>query len=406
MIYTVLPTGSFHGWGVCGKYIVKELSRVDEVRLVSEGFDFANIQDEFDYRLLKGRLVSEEEGRQIREGTVTFVDSPVLQNIVDKSLRPALPTFRGSWNVGYTFFEDNLLLPEYIENGRRFYDVLVTGSSWCEEVLRGYGLTNVQTIIQGVDPTIFNPTHATKEYLQDMFVVFSGGKFELRKGQDLVIRAFKVLHDRYRDVLLVNSWYNHWAASMQTMGISPLIRFSVQSGEYRTLMSQVLAENGVDLERVITLPPYPNIMMPRIYRNTDVGIFPNRCEGGTNLVLMEYMACGKPVIASYNSGHKDVLTERNSIPLVHMRPLSIANNGQPVAVWEEPNLDELISKLDWAYHHRDQLHAIGCQAGEDMGQMTWGRTGRMFADVLQMQSVRHLNVEQTLISTIREQRHA
>ena len=392
MMYAVLPTGSFHGWGVCGKYIVKELSRVDEVRLVTEGFDFANIQDEFDYRLLKSRLVSEEENRKIRDGTVTSVDSPVLQNIMDKSLRPALPAFRGSWNVGYTFFEDNVLLPEYIDNGRRFYDVIVTGSSWCEEVLRGYGLTNIRTIIQGVDPTMFNPTHASKEYLQDMFVLFSGGKFELRKGQDLVIRAFKVLHDRYPDVLLVNSWYNHWAASMQTMSISPHIRFSAQSGEYRTVMNNMLAENGIDTARVITLPPYPNIMMPRIYRNTDVGVFPNRCEGGTNLVLMEYMACGKPVIASYNSGHKDVLTERNSIPLVQMRPLSISNNGRAIAVWEEPNLDELVSKLDWAYHHRDRLRTIGSQAGDDMEQLPWERTGRMFADVLHPQSVGRLRM--------------
>jgi glycosyltransferase involved in cell wall biosynthesis len=383
MIYAVLPTGSFHGWGVCGKYIVKELSRVDDVRLVTEGFDFATLQDEFDYRLLKSRIVSEEEGRRIREGAVAFVSSPVLQNIVNKTLRPALPSFRGSWNVGYTFFEDNLLLPEYVENGRRFYDVLATGSSWCEEVLRGYGLTNVRTILQGVDPTIFNPTHATKEYLQDTFVLFSGGKFELRKGQDLVIRAFKVLHDRYADVLLVNSWYNHWAASMQTMSASPLIRFSAQSGEYPALMGKALAENGIDLDRVMTLPPYPNVMMSRIYRNTDVGVFPNRCEGGTNLVLMEYMACGKPVIASYNSGHKDVLTEHNSIPLMQMRPLSIAHNGQPVAMWEEPDLEELLSKLDWAYHHRDALRTIGWQAGIDMGQLSWERTGRMFAEALQ-----------------------
>jgi glycosyltransferase involved in cell wall biosynthesis len=233
--------------------------------------------------------------------------------------------------------------------------------------------------------------HATKEYLQDKFVLFSGGKFELRKGQDLVIRAFKVLHDRYPDVLLVTSWYNHWPASMQTMSMSPHIRFSPQSGEYRTVMNNVLVENGVDPEQVIILPPYPNVMMPRIYRNTDVGVFPNRCEGGTNLVLMEYMACGKPVIASFTSGHKDVLTEVNSIPLVHMRPLSIANNGRPVALWEEPNLDELVAKLDWAYHHRDQLRATGYRAGEDMGQRTWERTGRMFADVLQMQSVGRLN---------------
>jgi len=55
MIYTVLPIGSFHGWGVCGKYIVKELLKMTEVKLITEELEFANILDEFDYRLLKSR---------------------------------------------------------------------------------------------------------------------------------------------------------------------------------------------------------------------------------------------------------------------------------------------------------------------------------------------------------------
>ena len=389
MIYTVLPTGSFHGWGVCGKYITKELSRIAPVGLITEGFDQASIQDVFDYRLLKELLVPEHEQQHLRNGAAVTVDAPVLQNILDKSLRPALPSFRGAWNVGYTFFEDNALQPAFIENGRRFYDVVVTGSYWCEEVLRGYGLTNVTTIIQGIDPTIFNSGHAEKEYLQDKFVIFSGGKFELRKGQDLVIRAFKVMQDRYPDVMLVNSWYNHWAASMQTMTASPHIRFAPQSGDYHALMEKTFVENGIDPARVITLPPLPNLMMTRIYRNTDIGVFPNRCEGGTNLVLMEYMACGKPAIASYSSGHRDVLTDRNSLPLRSLRQISISQSGEHMAVWDDPQLDELIARLDWAYHHRDQARAIGTEAGAFMAPLTWERTARQFYDVLNRQTVAH-----------------
>lgn len=380
MMYAVMPTGSFHGWGVCGKYIVKELSRMTEIRLVTEGFDPAAIQDELDYRLLRDLLVSDAEAAEIRSGVT--VDVPVLQNIVDKSLRPALAGFRGSWNVGYTFFEDSILHPSFIENARRHFDLVVTGSSWCEEVLRRHGLNNVSTIIQGIDPTIFNPSHAVKEYFQDRFVLFSGGKFELRKGQDLVLKAFAVLSERHTDVLLVTSWYNHWAASMQTMTASSHIRFTAESGDYMSLMLKTLQANCIRPETVITLPPMPNIMMTRIYRNTDIGVFPNRCEGGTNLVLMEYMACGKPVIASYTSGHRDVLSERNSIRLTSLRPLAISYGGQQVAVWDEPHLDELVEDLEWAYQHRDELRAIGARAGDDMRQLTWERTARLFYDVL------------------------
>jgi glycosyltransferase involved in cell wall biosynthesis len=382
VIYTVLPTGSFHGWGVCGKYIVKELSRLVEVRLLTEALEFQNIQDEFDFRLLKSVMLADDEARDIRNGTIQHVPHPLLQNIVDKTLRPAIPGLYGTRTVGYTFFEENILAPEFIENGRRCYDLVVAGSRWCEEVLRQHGLTNVSTIIQGVDPTIFNATHAQKEYMQDKFVIFSGGKFELRKGQDLVLKAFKVLRDRHPDVVLINSWYNHWAASMQTMCASPHIRFTPQNGEYHALIQRTLVDNGIDPAGVITLPPYPNIMMTRIYRNTDVGLFPNRCEGGTNLVMMEYMACGKPVVASYNTGHKDVLTQANSIMLEDMRQLNISANGQTIAVWEEPLFDEVVERLEWAYHHRDDLRRIGGRAAQDMAALTWSRTARQFLEAL------------------------
>ncbi|MCC6396860.1 MAG: hypothetical protein IT282_07550, partial [Bacteroidetes bacterium] len=74
MMYAVLPTGSFHGWGVCGKYIAKELSRLTPLRLVTEGFDPASIQDAFDYRLLKSLLVPDQEQQNLRSGVPVNVD--------------------------------------------------------------------------------------------------------------------------------------------------------------------------------------------------------------------------------------------------------------------------------------------------------------------------------------------
>lgn len=383
MIYTVLPAGSFYGWGVCGKYLVKELSKISEVRLLTDNLDIRNLGDELDFRLLKSRLISDRESEIIKTSSASRVDYPVLQCITGNTLEPMMPNLRGTKNVGYSFFEDNILPQTSLENGRRFFDLIVTGSSWCEEVLRNHGLQNVRTIIQGIDPTIFNPYYSEKEYFRDLFVIFSGGKFELRKGQDIVIRAFKVLQDKYKDVMLINSWFNFWPVSIKTMETSPHIKVSLTSGDYLTTINQILYENGIDIDRVITLPLYPNIMMGRIYRNTDIGLFPNRCEGGTNLVLMEYMACSKPVIASYNSGHKDILTDKNSIKLVDMKPISIKDNNVCRAVWEEPGLDETIAKLEWAYNNRDSLKEIGKQAGDYLSSMTWEKTARSFLEALE-----------------------
>ena len=56
--------------------------------------------------------------------------------------------------------------------------------------------------------------------MKDSFVIFSGGKFEFRKGQDIVIKAFRHLQDKYRDVNLITSWFNSWDFSFNTMSMS------------------------------------------------------------------------------------------------------------------------------------------------------------------------------------------
>ena len=384
MIYLILPRGNNFGWGICGKYIVKELSRISEIKYFTEKFSVKDIGDELEYYNLNGLLAGSAEIEDVFTGKVKSVNVPVLQAIQGQNLLPIynISLKSNSKVVGYTFFEENIIHPSYIQNGRNFFDIVVTGSKWCEGILRNHGLETVSTVIQGVDPLLFNSFQAEKEYFKDKFVIFSGGKFEIRKGQDLVIRAYKVLQDRHKDVMLINSWYNMWEFSLRTMSASPYIKFEITSKDYISLINKALLDNGVDIDRVITLFPHPNAVMARICKNTDIGLFPNRCEGGTNLVLMEYMACGKPVIASYSSGHKDVITENNSIMIKNAKQLTIKRDQTAVAIWDDPDLEETINHLEWAYQNRDKLRDIGERAANDLKQLTWEKTARDFYDIL------------------------
>jgi glycosyltransferase involved in cell wall biosynthesis len=182
--------------------------------------------------------------------------------------------------------------------------------------------------------------------------------------------------------MLVNSWWNYLPDNFATMTVSPYIIFDPGRGDYTTTMNRILSNNGIDLQRVITLNSCPNSEMQRIYKNSDVGLFPNRCESGTNLVMMEYMACGKPVIASYTTGHKDVLTDVNSIRIEGMKQMRLRREGRDIAVWDDPDIDETIAKLEWAYLNRDSLGGTGRKAGEDMSRLSWEKTARKFYEVL------------------------
>lgn len=374
-----MPIGINFGWGICGRYLTRELARLCDVELVTEDFELGDVEDEEEFHNLSCLRIDEKASSKEK---VVF-DSPVLQAIRGHNLRPWYIKVRSRRTIGYTFFEKDFIHPDDINRAKDYYEIIVAGSSWCESILSECGFPNTQTIIQGIDSDLFHPGNNDKLKYKDHFVIFSGGKLELRKGQDLVIRAFKVMQDKYPDVLLINLWYNQWTPSIEAMKISPYIQFEMPRGNYFDAIDHLLRVNGVDVQRVITLPPKAHKQLSEIYKNTDLGLFPNRCEGGTNLVLMEYMACGKPVIASYSSGHRDVLTEDNSIPIKSLHPFTVQNEqGTVIYRWEESDLDEVISALEWAYWHRDELKKIGRIAGEDLAKLTWAKSAREFYAIM------------------------
>jgi glycosyltransferase involved in cell wall biosynthesis len=73
--------------------------------------------------------------------------------------------------------------------------------------------------------------------------------------------------------------------------------------------------SGCARGQILDLGAVPNREKPSILCEMDVAVFPNRCEGGTNLVAMECMACGLPVILSRNTGHLDLIDGDNCFAL-------------------------------------------------------------------------------------------
>lgn len=272
-------------------------------------------------------------------------DAPLFVPIqYNRDLRPDVP-WAAPKVIGYTFSE--VLEADKARRNARAYDLIFCGSTWNTQLLRNAGIKHVDTLIQGIDSTIFKPKPPSD---RNGFVVFSGGKYEFRKGQDYVLAAMKCFMAVRTDAVLMASWENQWAQSILTMRSSWLIDFE------RPL-------KGLDESRVILLPPVPNIKTPELYAQAHIGLFPNRCEAGTNLVMSEFMACERPVIASYAHGHKDVFCENYR--------LLLRTGAYDAAGWFNPEVSDIISALEWAYNNREELPALGTHCAEMASRFTW-----------------------------------
>lgn len=311
LYYLGKPADGF-GWGVANTNLVKALGEFCEV------------------------VVDETSKR---------VDGPAFIPIADSHLSP-LRHVEAPRKLGYCFTE--WPISDKARRNARQYDVVFAGSEWNAQRLRAAGIKRVAVLQQGVDFERFKPLPPSD---RKGFVVFSGGKFEYRKGQDYVIAAMKVFMKYHADAVLITAWHNPWEASKLSMLKSWLINHNEP------------LKDMPDPSRVIQLPPMPNEKTPGVYSAAHVGLFPNRCEAGTNLVMSEFMACARPVIATYAHGHKDVLSGPG--------PMLLKTGSADPAGWFNCNVSDILWHLEWAYEHRAELAERGQQCRKLIEPFTW-----------------------------------
>lgn len=363
------PLKTFSGWGLLGINLALELhrSKMMEPVLLLERPRFHDPLLSSVFATIAQRSAS----RLSSSGT----DFPILFSVGTDCLEnPLGSSFSGRVNVGIIFIEHSRISRQGRERAKRF-KVLVAGSSWNADILTEQGIVQVFTWHQGVDPSRFYPA-PRRNLFPDRFVIFSGGALQIRKGQDTVVAAFRAFQQRYTDALLITAWVNPYPKIARTIGFSRVLAETIDPSGASAVrdLNDWLHRAGLPAGSFINLPLYANSSAPDIIRQANVALFPNRAEGGTNLIAMEAMSCGVPCILTTNTGHRD-LVERFPCFRLGYRPFLAPREMPPLGYqdWCEPSVDEIVARLEEVYFDSARAEEVGLRASSLIQDWTWER---------------------------------
>jgi glycosyltransferase involved in cell wall biosynthesis len=267
-------------------------------------------------------------------------------------------------HVGFPIFE----LDTFTEQERHHLsscDALFVCSEWAKKVVQdNIGASGVESGVHvvplGVDSTIFMPTNPVKK---DKIVFFNCGKWEVRKGHDILIEAFKIAHSRCKNIELHMMCTNPFNSPQE-------------ESSWRTLYNH---------EAVKIIPRAET--QRDVYKYmayADCGIFPSRAEGW-NLELLEMMSVGRHVIATDYSAHTEFCNEHNST-LIPIKTLEHAYDNKwffghgKWAQIDEDCIEHIANAMvGFAKSYRGVISENGINTA---ARFSWDATGSKFVESL------------------------
>lgn len=275
------------GYGVAGYNIYKELYKLHPSTAL---YPISNPEfiDEYVEAGLKNR------------GSITNAPSVKIwhQNDIHTHIGKTL-------HVGFPIFE----LTEFNEEEKlsiQHCDRVFVCSEWAKRIVvdqTKFSENDVHVVPLGVDSEIFQPNLSKRPNT----IFFNCGKWEKRKGHDILVKCF---NDAFTYSDNVELWM---------MCDNPFI------GEQNNAWQQLYKNSPLgDKIRIIPRQASHGDVY-NIMSQSDCGVFPARAEGW-NLELLEMMACGKQVITTNYSAHTQFCNENNS-HLISVKNLETAYDG-------------------------------------------------------------------------------
>jgi hypothetical protein len=306
------------GYGIASLNIIKNLAKKKTVGYWSIGQP--QITDQQTFELIKS----------LQQNATYF--NPVAPSLkIWHQFDMALRVGKGT-NIGFPIFE----LDEFnaVENHHlHCLDRIFVCSEWAKNVIRSEMNADVRVVPLGVDSKIFNWNNTFNFVRTEKCIFFNCGKWEVRKGHDVLIEAFN-------RAFSANDKVELWM-----MCDNPFYSPEEQK-EWESLYNQ---SNCKIIHRVNT-----QIELADVMAKTTCGVFPSRAEGW-NLELLEMMALGKPVIATNYSAHTEFCNNSNSY-LINITDKEDAYDGKwfngqgQWASLNEPQIDQLAGYLRFIYN--------------------------------------------------------
>ena len=315
----------------------------------------------------------------LREGAKPkILDYPVVHSLGRWGLDGSLGTMdKEIWsekrNIALLFAENKTWTTKDLDVLDTFDSILV-GSTWCATTLRHAALlerrkilaAKVDIFMQGVDTTTFFPAAKSTS---EVFTVFSGGKLELRKGHDIVIaayKAFRAMLPPETKVRLCVSWVNLWRQSLETLkNATYTLGLPEKNSKAEEAIANWIAKNGIAKSEILSLPALAHSSMAKVLKSIDVAVFPNRIEGGTNLVAMETAASGVPIVLSENTGHLDLIRAlKGTAYVLHNQSLQQDGGAHSDPIEAAHNLADV-------FFHRNHATTRAATGAHHMRHWTW-----------------------------------
>jgi glycosyltransferase involved in cell wall biosynthesis len=256
--------------------------------------------------------------------------------------------------MAYPFFElDRFTAVE--KHNMMAPDTIISASKWAKWVVSKETGRDSVVINPGVDRTVFKEVgrHAPQP-----FTFFNIGKWEVRKGHDIIPRLFDKAFEKKDDVRLVMAPHNMFLTAGQTDTWVDMYRNMKLRDKVRILPRQE-SQYGVC----------------NIINDGDCGLFPSRAEGW-NMEALESLSCGKPIIITNYSAHRDYCTDKNSM-LVEIEDTEPARDGKwffGQGEWADIDHDEeeqIIEHMRAAYKEGPVRNVEGIKTAQNL---SWAAT--------------------------------
>jgi glycosyltransferase involved in cell wall biosynthesis len=270
---------------------------------------------------------------------------------------------------GYSIFETNRFT-EREKNSMKWLDGMFVCSGWFKEVveqevpeLRG----KVHVAPLGVDRQLFPAAPSP----HDNWTTFMNiGKWEYRKGHDVLIQAFNKAFEPRDRVRLLMACHNPFLTPERNNG-------GDGNAEWENMYKGTKMGGNVTF-----LPRYETqAQLLSVMHEADCGVFPSRSEGW-NLPLLEMLSCGKAAIATNYAAHTEFCND-DAVHLIDVPEEEEAYDGVwfkgDVGTWADVNCDEVIDgfvESMRAIHLQKQDGAFGInEAGREIASaFSWDRT--------------------------------
>jgi glycosyltransferase involved in cell wall biosynthesis len=273
----------------------------------------------------------------------------------------------GSKRFNYSVLEVDKIPEDWVDNLNQL-DGAVTATKWGKKVYEKCGVKKVSVVPHGVDTLTFSPLTLKIDELANngRFKFLAIGKFEPRKGYDLLFHAFADEFGGTDDAELLVQMHNPFLE-----GFNP----------YAALVSMDLPTN----KNIHFLSPnMSKDRLAQLYASVDAFVLPTRGEGW-GLPITEAMASSLPTIVTKWSGPSEYITVKNSYPiksdgLVEPPKGEMFYHFLEGGKWADPNFDELRAHMRHVVDNPDDAERKGEQARLDMQEKwSWQSAGKKMA---------------------------